>query len=220
MGIGEGTLSLGVGALPISVFPGLLPSVLTLAGFLRCGTCGGNLVATARSGRGGVKKYWICTTAHTRGREACANVKGIPYEVLADAVVTEFKQNFLNPVALGQLLMRELEARTAAPQAAKEEAESLQSVGNISTLHRREPRRGLPRADISTHCQTPTSAVAAAPARPVSESGTLRRGDGTHGRSDRCRRAFVLPILRFASEKDVHLGDLPILGGEIRVSRK
>src|SRR5215471_1240455 len=30
-----------------------------------------------------------------------------------------------------------------------------QSVGNISTLRRREPRRGLPRADISTHTQTP-----------------------------------------------------------------
>src|SRR5215468_9055287 len=29
MGIGEGTLSLGVGGLPISVFSGLLPSVLT-----------------------------------------------------------------------------------------------------------------------------------------------------------------------------------------------
>jgi len=34
-----------------------------LAGFRRCGTCGGNLIATVRSGRGGVKKYWICTTA-------------------------------------------------------------------------------------------------------------------------------------------------------------
>src|SRR5215468_12335015 len=31
----------------------------------------------------------------------------------------------------------------------------MQSVGNISTLRRREPRRGLPRADISTHTQTP-----------------------------------------------------------------
>jgi hypothetical protein len=31
--------------------------------------------------------------------------------------------------------------------------------------------------------------------RPASESGTLRHGDGTHGRSDRCRRSFVLPIL-------------------------
>ncbi len=32
-------------------------------------------------------------------------------------------------------------------------------------------------------------------ARPASESGTLCHGDGTHGRSDRCRRAFMLPIL-------------------------
>ena len=32
--------------------------------------------------------------------------------------------------------------------------------------------------------------------RPASESGTLRHGDGTHGRSDRCRRSFVLPILQ------------------------
>jgi hypothetical protein len=31
--------------------------------------------------------------------------------------------------------------------------------------------------------------------RPASESGTLRHEDGTHGRSDRCRRSFVLPIL-------------------------
>src|SRR5262249_35294671 len=31
MGIGEGTLSLGVGGLPISVFSGLLPSALTRA---------------------------------------------------------------------------------------------------------------------------------------------------------------------------------------------
>src|SRR3979411_1293725 len=33
----------------------------------------------------------------------------------------------------------------------------------------------------------------------VSENGTLRHGDGTHGRSDRCRRAFVLPILQTLS---------------------
>src|SRR5713226_1887428 len=32
-------------------------------------------------------------------------------------------------------------------------------------------------------------------ARPASESGTLSHGNGTHGRSDRCRRALVLPIL-------------------------
>src|SRR5712691_6213303 len=32
--------------------------------------------------------------------------------------------------------------------------------------------------------------------RPASESGTLRHGDGTHGRSDRCRRSFVLPCMK------------------------
>jgi hypothetical protein len=35
--------------------------------------------------------------------------------------------------------------------------------------------------------------------RPASESGTLRHGDGIHGRSDRCRRSFMLPILQTLS---------------------
>jgi len=100
---------------------GLLVSQYPLAGFLRCGECGGNLIVTARSGRGGVQKYYICTTAHHR-RGTCANVKGIPYEALTDAVMAAFKGNFLNPVTLGQLLMMERAEREAAPQAAKEEA--------------------------------------------------------------------------------------------------
>ncbi len=49
--------------------PGLVSQHL-LAGFLRC-PCGGNYIVTARSGRGGVKKYFICNTAHTRGSAAC-----------------------------------------------------------------------------------------------------------------------------------------------------
>src|SRR5215470_5762182 len=58
MGIGEGTLSLGVGGLPISVFPGLLPPVLTRAvsepGRLcqGAGGCGiGSWGAVSESGR-------------------------------------------------------------------------------------------------------------------------------------------------------------------------
>src|SRR5215470_14955930 len=43
--------------------------------------------------------------------------------------------------------------RRTAPLSSSNTAD--QSVGNISTLRRREPRRGLPRADISTHTQTP-----------------------------------------------------------------
>src|SRR5215831_814893 len=43
--------------------------------------------------------------------------------------------------------------RRTAPLSSSNTAD--QSVGNISTLRRREPRRCLPRADISTHTQTP-----------------------------------------------------------------
>jgi len=96
-----------------------------LSGFLRCGVCGGNMFVTARSGRGGVKKYYLCTTAHTRGSTACPNTKGVPYEALTEAVVAEFKGNFCNPVTLGNILMAELKQQTEAPDAAKEEAESV-----------------------------------------------------------------------------------------------
>jgi hypothetical protein len=51
--------------------------------------------------------------------------------------------------------------------------------------------------------------------RPASESGTLRHGDGTHGRSDRCRRSFVLPIL---PERALHLPRvwLPVQRSRVR----
>ncbi len=35
--------------------------------------------------------------------------------------------------------------------------------------------------------------------RPASESRTLCHEGGTHGRSDRCRRSFMLPILETLS---------------------
>jgi len=47
--------------------------------------------------------------------------------------------------------------------------------------------------------------------RPASESGTLRHGDGAHGRSDRCRRSFVLQSSRrcpqsFLSDRSLAVG--------------
>ena len=42
--------------------------------------------------------------------------------------------------------------------------------------------------------------------RPASESGTLRHGDGAHGRSDRCRRSFVLPCMKPAGRVKWPLG--------------
>ncbi len=105
-----------------------------LAGFLRCGLCGGNLIATARSGRGGVKKHWICTTAHTRGQEVCANVKGVPYELLTNDVIETFRGTIFNPRMMAQMLSDKLAEHAAAPDAAKEEAQSLRS--DIAKLER------------------------------------------------------------------------------------
>src|SRR5215813_13953535 len=50
-------------------------------------------------------------------------------------------------------------------------------------------------AELSAPQSCFTIAVALLLGRSASESGTLRHGDGTHGRSDRCRRSFVLRIL-------------------------
>ena len=103
-----------------------------LSGFLRCGVCGGNLIVSKRCNQ---KKqpgkdmkawaYWICTTAHHRGRDICANSAGVPYERLTDAVVTLFKETIFNPVSLGTLLARELEEKSKAPEETKAELANL-----------------------------------------------------------------------------------------------
>src|SRR5713226_2309094 len=49
--------------------------------------------------------------------------------------------------------------------------------------------------------------------RPASENGTLRHGDGTHGRSDRCQRSFVLPILEVVHVAYPPRTRLPSAGG-------
>jgi hypothetical protein len=102
-----------------------LVSQYVLSGFLRCGVCDGNLIVTTRSGkRGGVKKYWICTTAHHR-RGVCSNVKGIPFEPLTEAVIETFKETIFNKAVLGQMLADKLAELSKAPNAVKEEAEAL-----------------------------------------------------------------------------------------------
>ena len=104
---------------------GLLSQYL-LSGFLRCGVCGGNMIVTSRSGqRGGVKKYFICTTAHHRGSQICANIKGVPYHELTYEVIETFKRTIFNPTVLAEMLSAELAARAAAPNAVKEEADGI-----------------------------------------------------------------------------------------------
>src|SRR5215831_2909840 len=74
-----------------------------------------------------------------------------------------------------------------------------QSVGNISTLRRREPRRGLPRADISTHTQTPP-----------------RRADATEDFSG----SVALIYCSCHSERDLHTAEAGCFHRDLRPSQR
>ena len=97
-----------------------------LSGFLRCGVCGGNLVISKKTGqRGRPQTSYVCATRRTRGDAGCTNKHGIPATALTDAVVAQLKHVFLNPVALGKLLMKEWEDRRTSPDALVDQQRTL-----------------------------------------------------------------------------------------------
>jgi DNA invertase Pin-like site-specific DNA recombinase len=94
-----------------------LESRYLLSGFLRCGVCGGNLIISKKTGqRGRPQTTYVCSTRRTRREAVCANKNGVPAPALTDAVLAQLKRVFLNPAALGCLLMREWEERRKAPE--------------------------------------------------------------------------------------------------------
>ena len=95
-----------------------------LSGFLKCGTCGSNLIVITRA-RPEAKRFWICGSAHHRGKDVCANGRSIPYDALTEAVIERFKATVLDPQTVHSILMTELAARTAAPEAAQAEVRAL-----------------------------------------------------------------------------------------------
>ena len=107
---------------------GALESKYLLSGFLRCGACGGNLIISTKSGqRGRPMTMFICSTRRTRGEAACTNKHGVPASEITVRVLDQLKHVFLNPVALGRLVMRELEQRRAAPEALETQKQELTS---------------------------------------------------------------------------------------------
>ena len=115
--------------------PGVSPHLLS--GFLRCGICRRSMIATARSGRGGVSRYYIRTTAHRRGSDVCTNVKGIPYQALTDAIVEKFKDSIFSEHNLALIASEELRRRAAEPDVLKDEIDGLRR--DIAKLDRQIP---------------------------------------------------------------------------------
>ena len=127
-----------------------------LAGFLRCGVCGGNMIISKKTGkRGRPQTAYVCSTRLSRGDSACSNRYGAPATPLTDAVLAELKHIFLNPAALGNLLMREWAERAKAPQALEEQRQDL--TAKISKLETELSRL----ADAVASGSTPATLVAA-----------------------------------------------------------
>jgi hypothetical protein len=58
-----------------------------LGGFLKCAVCGGSLIPTSRSGRGGRKTYYRCSMNWKRGTSMCDNAASVPTGVLDSAIL-------------------------------------------------------------------------------------------------------------------------------------
>ncbi len=105
-----------------------------LAGFLRCGTCGGNLFPMVRtSARGKVRRYYACQAHCKQNGRRCSNGRLIPYEgitqairghldpkVLADATVALLHEIPCPDTTTQEATLRDLEARHARLLAAVE----------------------------------------------------------------------------------------------------
>src|SRR5690242_1670987 len=79
------------------------------------------------SGSRGVKRYYVCTTAHTRGSTACSNTKGVPYDALTESMVSTFKSTLFNKAILGEILADRLKEMTAGSDGVREEITALRA---------------------------------------------------------------------------------------------
>lgn len=87
-----------------------LTSKYLLAGFVKCGSCGGNLVRTVRDG----KDIFVCSEHHRRGTAACTGKYTVRVEPLTRAVVERLRGILASPAAMDGML-RAAEALYRAP---------------------------------------------------------------------------------------------------------
>lgn len=94
-----------------------------LAGFLRCGLCGGSLFVAPREAR----LYFLCTARHKTGSKACRNRFALSYEAITESVLDHFREGFLSPEVIGRLLMDEINAQKRNPDEAKAQRQAVEA---------------------------------------------------------------------------------------------
>lgn len=70
---------------------------------------------------------YVCAQHRTRGDAACVNRLGVPAVELTDQVLAQIKKAFLDPIALGALLMKRFNEAKAAPEALEAERKDVTS---------------------------------------------------------------------------------------------
>lgn len=77
--------------------------------------------------RGRPAGMYVCAQHRTRGDAACVNRLGVPAVELTDQVLAQIKKAFLDPIALGALLMKRFNEAKAAPEALEAERKDVTS---------------------------------------------------------------------------------------------
>jgi len=98
-----------------------------LAGFLKCGVCGGNLFVRHRAGKGTSQLTYVCSTFHKRGLTKCANKFPVPYEAIDGAILGHFKEQFSNPTAVAKYIQQEHDAKKARPDERRAQIQALRA---------------------------------------------------------------------------------------------
>jgi hypothetical protein len=164
-----------------------------LAGFSRCGVCGGSVGVVSRQSGKERRFLYGCMVRHKRGASVCSNAVLLPMAVVNEAVLKELA------VAMGDEMVWRLLNYTfdaIAPPTVAAGVERLQE--NLRTIDRKIANllvaieNGGAAATLIQHLQARADRMGGAAESHRAEGGDLergagaghrrRRGDGAHGR--------------------------------------
>lgn len=117
-----------------------------LSGFLKCATCGGNLVISNRYS-------YRCATSRDRGDHACSNTLSIPRKRLEAIIVAALRDRLYTPQTIAQIVA---DVRAELVQLAQEDRRRTEEVGNPKALREVEQEIEHIKAAVRTGRATET----------------------------------------------------------------